>query len=140
MPAAVAAGISEMSRPPLDSRGMLTAERVSRARASSAASSISATEQEKPIASGGGISCFISLAEPTTFLTGLDHDGTTRDTHSHSQAMVRGKFQMKITKSVKIKAVSLKFMGKARTEWPEGKEFPNMIGWEADDFLRYPTC
>jgi len=37
--------------------------------------------------------------------------------------MVRGKFQLKITKSVKIKAVSLKFMGKARTEWPEGREF-----------------
>ena len=125
MPTVVAPGDSRMSRPPLDSRAMLAAaERSTRNRALSAASSSSITEHEKPVASGGGISCFISLAEPTTFLTGLDHDGTTRDSPSRSQAMVRGKLQMKISKSVKIKAVSLKFMGKARTEWPEGRTPP----------------
>ena len=117
----------ETRRPPLDTRGKLTAGTPTRGRALSAASSSSITEQEKPVASGGGISCFISLAEPTTFLTGLDHDGTTRDSHNHSQAMVRGKFQMKISKSVKIKAVSLKFTGKARTEWPEGRQFPILL-------------
>jgi hypothetical protein len=29
--------------------------------------------------------------------------------------------QLNVTKSAKIKAVTVKFTGKTRTEWPEGK-------------------
>jgi len=121
---------SEMTRPSLDSRGVLAAQ--SRRRALSATSQTSnggVSDQEKPVCSNGGVSCYITLAEPTIFLTGLDHDGTTRDSSNSSQAMVRGKLQLKITKSVKIKAVTLKFTGKARTEWPEGRNYPQLCAW-----------
>jgi len=78
-------------------------------------------EAEKPICSANGVSCYIALAEPTIFLSGLDHDGTTRDSASSRSALLRGKLQINITKSAKIKAITLKFTGRARTEWPEGK-------------------
>ncbi|KAH8806336.1 hypothetical protein F5882DRAFT_496598 [Hyaloscypha sp. PMI_1271] len=78
-----------------------------------------AQETEKPVCSGNGVSCSIILAEPVIFLTGLDHDGTTRDTSSKS-GLLRGKLQFNVTKSAKIKAVTVKFTGKTRTEWPEG--------------------
>lgn len=72
---------------------------------------------EKPIASGNGVSVSIALAEPVLFLQGYDqHDATNRTT-----AMLRGTFHLKVTKSAKIKAVTLKFRGKAETEWPEGE-------------------
>lgn len=77
-------------------------------------------EVEKPICSGNGVSCYIQLAEPVIFLSGLDHDGTTRDSPSTSTGILRGKLLLNVTKSAKIKAVTLKFTGKARTEWPEG--------------------
>lgn len=77
-------------------------------------------ESEKPICSGNGVSCSIILAEPVIFLTGYDHDGTTRDSQSNSSAILRGKLQLNVTKSVKIKSVTLTFTGKARTDWPEG--------------------
>ncbi len=77
-------------------------------------------ETEKPVCSGNGVSCSIILAEPVIFLTGLDHDGTTRDSQHNSSAILRGKLQLNVTKSVKIKAVTLKFTGRARTDWPEG--------------------
>lgn len=78
-------------------------------------------ELDKPVCSGNGVSCSIILAEPVIFLTGLDHDGTTRDSGSNTSAILRGRLQLNITKSVKIKAVTLTFTGKARTEWPEGR-------------------
>ncbi|TVY83650.1 putative arrestin-related trafficking adapter [Lachnellula suecica] len=74
----------------------------------------------KPICSGNGVACYIHLAEPVIFLAGLDHDGTTRDSSSNSSAILRGTLQLVITKSAKIKAVTLKFTGRARTDWPEG--------------------
>ena len=80
-------------------------------------------ETEKPVASGNGVAVSIILAEPNIFLNGLDHDGTTRDSTSSSSALLRGKLQLNVTKSAKIKAVTLKFTGKARTEWPEGNQF-----------------
>lgn len=76
---------------------------------------------EKPVCSGNGVSVSIILAEPTIYLTGIDHsEGANRDTATGS-AILRGKLQLNITKSVKIKSVTLKFTGRARTEWPEGK-------------------
>ncbi|TVY47948.1 putative arrestin-related trafficking adapter [Lachnellula occidentalis] len=78
------------------------------------------SEREKPICSGNGVSCYIWLAEPVIYLAGLDHDGTTRDSSSNTSAILRGKLQLVVTKSAKIKSVTLKFTGKARTEWAEG--------------------
>ncbi|PBP27832.1 arrestin domain-containing protein, partial [Diplocarpon rosae] len=94
-----------------------------RSRRNSAAPSYqaaSSAEFEKPIASSGGIACHINLAEPVIFLTGLDHDGTTRDSGSSTTSLLRGKLILNITKNVKIKTISLKFTGRARTLWPEG--------------------
>ncbi|KAG9235884.1 hypothetical protein BJ875DRAFT_503739 [Amylocarpus encephaloides] len=76
-------------------------------------------DHEKPICSGNGVACYIQLAEPVIFLSGLDPDGTTRDSPS-STAILRGKMILNVSKSVKIKAVTLRFTGRARTEWPEG--------------------
>lgn len=77
-------------------------------------------EHEKPVAAKDGVACYFILAEPTIFLSGLDHDGTTQHSSSSSSAMLRGKLQLNVTKSAKIKAVTVKFTGRARTEWPEG--------------------
>ncbi len=78
-------------------------------------------EVEKPVCSGNGVACHIILAEPVIFLTGLDHDGTTRDSSSNATgSILRGKLQLNVTKSAKIKTITLKFTGRARTEWPEG--------------------
>lgn len=77
-----------------------------------------AFENVKPVSSGNGVSCYIILSEPVVFLTGLDQDGTNRN--SQGSAMVRGSLVLKVTKSSKIKAVTLKFTGRARTDWPEG--------------------
>ena len=77
-------------------------------------------EVEKPIASGNGVACYIQLAEPVIFLSGLDHDGTRQNSHTNSTAILRGKLRLEVTKSAKIKAVTLRFTGRARTEWPEG--------------------
>lgn len=76
-------------------------------------------EPEKPLASASGISMAIQLAEPHVYLTGFDHDGRASQTQN-STAMIRGKLSLNVTKSIKIKAVTLTFCGKARTEWPEG--------------------
>ncbi|KAJ2905907.1 arrestin domain containing protein [Zalerion maritima] len=79
------------------------------------------TEIPKPIASGSGVSCSILLAEHNIFLTGFDHDGRNRgQPHPNSTALLRGKLQLNVSKNVKIKSVTLKLSGRARTEWPEG--------------------
>ena len=77
---------------------------------------LSAIGDEKPVASGNGVSVSISLAEPVLFLQGFDqNDNSTRNT-----TMLRGSLHLKVTKSAKIKAITLKFSGKSETEWPEG--------------------
>ncbi|KAF3065383.1 putative arrestin-related trafficking adapter C2D10.04 [Daldinia childiae] len=80
----------------------------------------SVTEVPKPVASGSGVSCSIILAEPNVFLTGFEHDGQPRNDAANSTALLRGKLQLNVTKNVKIKSVTLKLHGRARTEWPEG--------------------
>ncbi|OIW34201.1 hypothetical protein CONLIGDRAFT_569076, partial [Coniochaeta ligniaria NRRL 30616] len=82
--------------------------------------SSSVTEVDKPVASGSGVSCSILLAEPNVFLTGFDHDGHERRESQNATALLRGKLQLSVSKNVKIKAITLKLTGKARTEWPEG--------------------
>ncbi|KAI1393139.1 uncharacterized protein F4822DRAFT_383656 [Hypoxylon trugodes] len=80
----------------------------------------SVTEVPKPVASGSGVACSIILAEPNVFLTGFEHDGHPRNDAANSTALLRGKLQLKVSKNVKIKSVTLKLHGRARTEWPEG--------------------
>jgi len=80
----------------------------------------SVTEVPKPVASGSGVQCSIILAEPNVFLTGFEHDGHTRQDSANSTALLRGKLQLNVTKNVKLKSVTLKLQGRARTEWPEG--------------------
>jgi arrestin-related trafficking adapter 3/6 len=71
---------------------------------------------EKPLASGNGVSVGISLAEPVLFLQGFDQ----AELSQRSTAMLRGSLHLKVTKASKIKAVTLKFKGQATTKWPEG--------------------
>ncbi|KHO01204.1 arrestin domain containing protein [Metarhizium album ARSEF 1941] len=78
------------------------------------------TEVPKPVASGSGVTCSIVLAERNIFLTGFDHDGHVQSDGQGGTALLRGKLQLNVTKNVKIKAVQLKLLGRARTEWPEG--------------------
>ncbi|KAI3396156.1 hypothetical protein diail_419 [Diaporthe ilicicola] len=87
---------------------------------STMSSSVQEVQQPKPIASGSGLSCTIILAEPNVFLTGFDHDGHTRHESHNSTALLRGKLQLNVSKNTKVKSVTLKLLGKARTEWPEG--------------------
>ncbi|KAI1373069.1 hypothetical protein F4677DRAFT_448896 [Hypoxylon crocopeplum] len=82
--------------------------------------SSSVTEVPKPVASGSGVSCSIILAEPNIFLTGFEHDGHPRNDAANSTALLRGRLQLNVSKNVKIKSVTLKLHGRARTEWPEG--------------------
>lgn len=85
----------------------------------SGSSSVRTTAQsipdEKPVASGNGISVTISLAEPVLFLLGFEQDAESRNT-----AMLRGSLHLRVNKSAKIKAVTLKFKGRGTTKWPEG--------------------
>ncbi|KAF4981481.1 hypothetical protein FZEAL_2724 [Fusarium zealandicum] len=78
------------------------------------------SEVPKPVASGSGVSCSILLAEPNIFLSGFDHDGNGHRDSQSGTALLRGRLQLRVTKNVKIKAVQLKLLGRARTEWPEG--------------------
>lgn len=75
-----------------------------------------AIPEEKPIASGNGVSVSVHLTEPVLFLQGFDH----HDTSTGSTAMLRGNLHLKVAKSAKIKAVTLRFRGTAVTKWPEG--------------------
>lgn len=83
-------------------------------------SSVHEIPQVKPVASGNGLSCTILLAEPNIFLTGFDHDGHTQHESHNSTALLRGKLQLNVSKNTKVKSITLKLLGKARTEWPEG--------------------
>lgn len=87
-----------------------------RARSSSVKTN-SRFSEEKPIASGNGVYLYISLAEPALYLQGFDHG----DSSNRTTTMLRGTFRLKVTKSAKIKSVTLSFRGRAETEWPEGK-------------------
>ena len=74
--------------------------------------------EEKPIACGNGVSLSITLAEPVLFLQGLDQS----EIGNQTTTMLRGSFHLRVSKSAKIKTVSLSFRGRAETEWPEGMQ------------------
>lgn len=71
---------------------------------------------EKPVATGNGVSVVISLAEPVLFLQGFDANDPT----THTTTMLRGSLLLKVQKQAKLKSISLNFKGKSETEWPEG--------------------
>ncbi|KAF2453637.1 hypothetical protein BDY21DRAFT_122868 [Lineolata rhizophorae] len=81
-----------------------------------ASSILKAMPEEKPVAIANGVSVSIHLAEPVLFLQGFEQG----DTHSRSTAMLRGNLHLRVSKGAKIKAVTLKFRGRAVTKWPEG--------------------
>lgn len=73
----------------------------------------------KSLMSGSGISCSFDLAEPVVYLAGFQRDG--RISAQNESAIIRGKLVLDVQKSAKIKAVTVRFYGKSRTEWPEGE-------------------
>ena len=73
--------------------------------------------EERPIASGNGVSLSIALAEPVLFLQGMDQS----EVGNQTTTMLRGTFHLRVSKSAKIKTISLAFRGRAETEWPEGE-------------------
>lgn len=77
---------------------------------------VSALCDEKPIASGNGLSISISLAEPVLYLQGFDQNDST----SGTTAMLRGSLHLHVAKQAKLKSITLNFLGKSDTEWPEG--------------------
>lgn len=72
--------------------------------------------EESLLASGNGVSVSISLAEPMLFLQGFDQS----EDGERTTTMLRGTLSLRVSKSAKIKTVSLSFRGRAETEWPEG--------------------
>lgn len=101
------------------SRPSLTESHRSSARSSvksTSTSSVRSVPEEKPIASGNGINVGITLTEPLLYLQGFEHT----DSSDRSTAMLRGTLDLRVTKATKIKAITLKFRGKATTKWPEG--------------------
>ncbi|PVH92596.1 hypothetical protein DM02DRAFT_543297 [Periconia macrospinosa] len=97
-------------------------------------SSIKNVPDEKPLASGNGISVGISLTEPVLFLQGFEQ----QDSSERSTAMLRGTLNIRVTKAAKIKAITLKFRGKAITKWPEGIP-PKKVEFEEVDSIMSHT-
>lgn len=84
--------------------------------ASDAAVTRPSITDQKPVASGNGVSVYVSLAEPVLFLQGFDANDPT----SHTTTMLRGSLLLRVQKQAKLKSISLNFKGKSETDWPEG--------------------
>ena len=120
----------DMSRPSLTDSHFSSG----RSSAKSVVSSITKLPEEKPVASGGGISVNIALTEPVLFLQGFEQtEHAERNT-----AMLRGSLILRVTKTTKLKAITLKFRGKAITKWPEGIP-PKKVDFEEVDILMNHT-
>jgi hypothetical protein len=105
-----------------------------RASAKSMISSVKTVPEDKPVASGGGVNVNISLTEPVLFLRGFEQN----EYSERNTAMLRGTLVLKITKPTKLKAITLKFRGKAVTKWPEGIP-PKKVDFEEVDTLMSHT-
>ncbi|CAN9406389.1 unnamed protein product [Alternaria alternata] len=105
-----------------------------RASAKSIITNVKSVPEEKPVASGGGVSVNVQLTEPVLFLRGFEQ----AEHAERSTAMLRGTLCLKITKPSKLKAVTLKFRGKATTKWPEGIP-PKKVEFEEVDTLMSHT-
>lgn len=91
---------------------------------------VKSVPEVKPLASGNGVNIAIQLTEPVLFLQGFEH----AETNERSTAMLRGTLQLRVTKPTKIKAINLRFRGKATTKWPEGIP-PKKVDFEETDFF-----
>ncbi|KAH0419948.1 hypothetical protein KCU90_g10187, partial [Aureobasidium melanogenum] len=89
---------------------------------------------DKPLVSGSGVNVSINLAEPVLFLQGFEQN----DMASGNTAMLRGTLHLRVTKAAKIKAVTLKFKGRATTKWPEGIP-PRKVDFEEVDNIMSHT-
>ena len=78
--------------------------------------STSSGGEERLLASGNGVSMSITLAEPALFLQGFEQ----AEDAERATTMLRGYLTIRVSKSAKIKAVTLAFRGRAETDWPEG--------------------
>nr|ODN95576.1 cyclin binding protein [Cryptococcus depauperatus CBS 7855] len=86
----------------------------------------------------------IRLTEPVIFLkgpsTGLDFRGRPQAVREDGQpAMVRGLLTLRLNKPTRIRDISIKLEGKARTEWPEGIGAKRMETSEEHIILREET-
>lgn len=91
------------------------------------------SEDEKPVASGNGITVGLLLAEPCLFLQGYSE--STSPSHT---AMLRGSLHLRVQKSAKIKTINLKFRGKSITRWPEGIP-PRKVDFDETDTIMSHT-
>lgn len=98
-------------------------------------SSVKTMPEEKPVASGGGVNVNIVLTEPVLFLRGFEQaEHAERNT-----AMLRGTMVIKVSKPSKLKAITLKFRGRATTKWPEGTLCSAYLILSILNFTRYTT-
>ncbi|KAH8845396.1 hypothetical protein MCOR27_002417 [Pyricularia oryzae] len=119
--------VDQMVRPPMMDlrRGVGYANNSNRhsilsTRSAKTVMSSAVTEVPKPVASASGLSCSILLAEQNVFLSGFEHEGHNRESSTPGTALLRGKLVLNVNKNTKLKSITLKLVGKARTEWPEG--------------------
>ncbi|KAF2743591.1 hypothetical protein M011DRAFT_410478 [Sporormia fimetaria CBS 119925] len=91
---------------------------------------VKSVADEKPLASGNGVSVGIHLTEPVLYLRGFEQT----DTSERNTAMLRGSLQLRVTKPTKIKAVMLEFKGITTTKWPEGIP-PKKVDFEENDVI-----
>ncbi|CCG81086.1 Arrestin domain protein [Taphrina deformans PYCC 5710] len=93
------------------------------------------TTQNRLATTGGGTtSLSISLAEPVLFLTGGFDSNVPQ---GERPTMLRGTLMVKLAKPSKLKAVSLQFCGKSRTEWPEGIPPKKQEFWEEKELMNH---
>lgn len=109
--------VSGLVHRPSLAESVRTASETSQGSTGSADGTTSIVPEETPIASGNGVTLSISLAEPVLFLQGIDQT----EIGNQATAMLRGRFHVRVSKSAKIKSVSLTFRGIGETEWPEGR-------------------
>lgn len=140
---------SEMRSSPRNSMGAVSAMHASgiprptlsdshwssgRTSAKSMISNVKPLPEERPVASGGGVNVNIALTEPVLFLRGFEQS----ENAERSTAMLRGTLVLKVSKPAKLKAITLKFRGKATTKWPEGIP-PKKVDFEEVDTLMSHT-
>ncbi|KAH8698058.1 hypothetical protein GQ44DRAFT_665841 [Phaeosphaeriaceae sp. PMI808] len=89
--------------------------------------------EKKPLVSGNGIDINISLIEPVLFLQGFEQ----RHTSEPNIVVLRGSLNLRVRKPAKIKAITLKFHGKAVTKWPEGIPPRKVTFEETNTILNY---
>ena len=73
-------------------------------------------DEEKPIASGNGVSMGLHLTEPVLFLQGFENT----EHAPGNTAMLRGSLHVRVQKTAKIKTITLKFKGQVDYEMARG--------------------